>query len=238
MTDWAGSSPVSVLVSDLDRTLTLPDADLGEPAERAIEAAHRCGLKLVIASGRIRAFMEELWARHPTIDGMVAENGCVLLLGRPGQPPARLFDSGDLSVFRARLADARLPDVEFGDVIASFRREDVDRAKALRGALHVDLVPNVDRVMAVPAGVSKLNGTLSLIARMGIDPTAFAAIGDGENDYELLVNARVAGMPENAVPPLKEVPGYHARAGGPFGVLEFIGYLEGSGVVVPANGRD
>ena len=81
----------------------------------------------------------------------------------------------------------------------------LEEVESLLEGLKVDLVPNVDRLMIVPEGVTKLSGTMSLLDRLDLDPWAFAAIGDGENDYELLAHARVSGAPRNAVPRLREM---------------------------------
>jgi hydroxymethylpyrimidine pyrophosphatase-like HAD family hydrolase len=49
-----------------------------------------------------------------------------------------------------------------------------------------------------PNGLSKWNGVLAFCARAGIDPEHVLAIGDGLNDRELLTNAAVALVPEDA----------------------------------------
>jgi hydroxymethylpyrimidine pyrophosphatase-like HAD family hydrolase len=224
---------IRAIVSDFDRTLVFAGEDLGESALRAIRSAHAAGLKFVIASGRIRSFMTRLYSRHPEIDGIVAENGCVLLAGDPHAAPVRLFGGAELVEARERLRAAGLEELEAGDVVTSFERTDLRRAEAALGRLPVDLVANISRVMVVPRGVTKLSGTLSLLERLGVGPSEFAAIGDGENDYELLLHARIAGAPENAVPELKEVSAFRARTEGPEGVLEFINYLTHAGMVAP-----
>jgi HAD superfamily hydrolase (TIGR01484 family) len=49
-----------------------------------------------------------------------------------------------------------------------------------------------------PYGLSKWNGVLAYCERTGIDPNRVLAIGDGENDRELLTNASIALVPEDA----------------------------------------
>jgi hypothetical protein len=49
-----------------------------------------------------------------------------------------------------------------------------------------------------PYGLSKWDGVLAYCARAGIDPARVLAIGDGANDRELLTNAAVALVPEDA----------------------------------------
>jgi hydroxymethylpyrimidine pyrophosphatase-like HAD family hydrolase len=43
-----------------------------------------------------------------------------------------------------------------------------------------------------PAGISKWQGVLSYCAQAGLDPSAVLALGDGENDVELLTHASVS----------------------------------------------
>ncbi len=49
-----------------------------------------------------------------------------------------------------------------------------------------------------PIGLSKWVGVLAYCALAGIDPSRVLALGDGDNDRELLTNASVALVPEDA----------------------------------------
>src|SRR5207249_521395 len=51
-----------------------------------------------------------------------------------------------------------------------------------------------------PRGVSKWSGVLAYCALRGIDHTKVLAIGDGENDVELLSAASIAWAPVNGCP--------------------------------------
>lgn len=230
-------APVSAVVSDLDRTLSLRHGEVSGIARRAVRLAHDHGLKFVIASGRERAFLERFGRRLPGIDGFVAENGCVLIIGGDGGSSIRLFATDDLGRARERLAVAALPETMFGDVIVSVRRAELEEATWLLEGLKVDLVANVDRLMIVPEGVTKLSGTMALLDRLDLDPWTYAAIGDGENDYELLAHARVSGAPRNAVPRLREMATYRCHGPGPRGVLEFVQFLAGSPSRAEPDGR-
>jgi HAD superfamily hydrolase (TIGR01484 family) len=53
-------------------------------------------------------------------------------------------------------------------------------------------------VTVSPIGLSKWDGVLAYCARSGIDPAHVLAIGDGSNDRELLTNASIALVPEDA----------------------------------------
>jgi hydroxymethylpyrimidine pyrophosphatase-like HAD family hydrolase len=220
-------------VSDFDRTLVFSGEDLGESALRAIRLTHEAGLRFVIATGRTRSFMTRLYSRHPEVDGIVAENGCVLLYGDPHAAPVRIADGPATIEARLRLRGAGIPDLEEGDVVTSFNRVDRARAVAALGPAPVDLVTNVTRITVVPRGVTKLTGTQALLERLGLPADGFAAIGDGENDFELLQHAIVAGAPENAVAAVRDVAEFRTRTEGPGGVVEFLEFLVRS----PRSGR-
>ncbi|MDD9370208.1 MAG: HAD family hydrolase [Acidimicrobiales bacterium] len=81
-------------------------------------------------------------------------------------------------------------------------------ARALGAAVGAVAATHVDRdrtydgtsVMAAPRGRSKWDGVAAFCADRGLDPGAVMAIGDGPNDVELLANAAVAVVPDDAHP--------------------------------------
>jgi hydroxymethylpyrimidine pyrophosphatase-like HAD family hydrolase len=106
---------------------------------------------------------------------------------------------------RARTADleavvASVPVLSFG----IFGREEHVIASVVDG-LTVLADPRVTRgdfgghgVTVTPIGLSKWTGVLAYCERSGIDPAHVLAIGDGSNDRELLTNAAIAVVPEDA----------------------------------------
>jgi hydroxymethylpyrimidine pyrophosphatase-like HAD family hydrolase len=85
-----------------------------------------------------------------------------------------------------------------------FGREDEEIRRAVDGIVaHAD--PRVTQgdfgghgVTVGPIGLSKWVGVLAFCEREGLDPSRVLAIGDGDNDRELLTNAAVALVPEDA----------------------------------------
>ena len=49
-----------------------------------------------------------------------------------------------------------------------------------------------------PVGLSKWDGVVAYCTRAGLDSSRVLAIGDGANDRELLTNAAIALVPEDA----------------------------------------
>ncbi|MGI9645666.1 MAG: HAD family hydrolase [Ilumatobacteraceae bacterium] len=81
--------------------------------------------------------------------------------------------------------------VELGSALGDVRTTaHVDRDRAYGG----------HHVSAGPAGQSKWDGVRVFCARHGLDESAVLAIGDGQNDVEMLTAAAVAVAPEDAHP--------------------------------------
>lgn len=82
---------------------------------------------------------------------------------------------------------------------------------------------NVEGMMEIlPAGFSKGKGVRALIHDLGIDPKNVMALGDGENDIDML---KLVGLPvavANAHPSLKEVAKYIVSSNDEDGVAEAI----------------
>lgn len=79
-------------------------------------------------------------------------------------------------------------------------------ARALGTAIEAVAEPHVDRdrvydgyaVTVAPRGRSKWDGVAAFCAERGLDAGAVMAIGDGPNDVELLANAAIALVPDDA----------------------------------------
>ena len=82
---------------------------------------------------------------------------------------------------------------------------------------------NVEGMMEIlPAGFSKGKGVRALIHDLGVDPKNVMALGDGENDIDML---KLVGLPvavANAHPSLKEVAKYIVSSNDDDGVAEAI----------------
>lgn len=109
-------------------------------------------------------------------------------------------------------------DVATGHLLDVVRREDVlafgvlgvaeSEARSVGRALEEVASPHVDRdrqyrgytVTVAPAAESKWDGVAAFCSRHGLDPGAVIAIGDGPNDLELLDNAAISVVPEDAHP--------------------------------------
>jgi hydroxymethylpyrimidine pyrophosphatase-like HAD family hydrolase len=211
---------VAALAVDFDRTLAPTDRGSLRAASAVLASVRRMGLRVLLVSGREYASLRTIGRRLRHVDGLVAENGAVVEVPL-GTPPHVAGRAMGLEV-RRRLT--QIPDLraEYGRVVASIPRAERRRAaRRLRG-LRVDLVPNVDRVMVLPKGVSKLSGTRLALRSLGLGSSRFAAIGDAENDLPLLRAAALSGAVGNAIPRVRSVVDYASRAPFHRGVAEFV----------------
>lgn len=102
-------------------------------------------------------------------------------------------------------------------------------AKAVREKMR-DLVGNKVRVISsmpyfvdfLHPGASKANALKALCASLGIDPEEVLAIGDGENDLEMLQWAGTGALVSNAPESIKDKADYVSQGESTEGVMEIV----------------
>jgi hydroxymethylpyrimidine pyrophosphatase-like HAD family hydrolase len=215
-----GPPPLAAFAVDLDRTLLRPGRSLPRSASTILGSVRKMGLKVVLVSGReydrLTAFARELNA----VDALVAENGAVLEVPLGGG--VRTVGRRSGAQVRQRLLAGRITGVEAGDVVVSVPRAMGSYVARLLADLPVDLIPNADRMMVVPEGVSKGSGMQRVLRALRLGSREYAAIGDGENDIGLLRAAALSGAVANAPPSVRSVVDYVCRARFEAGVAEFV----------------
>lgn len=220
----AGRSPASgrigIFATDLDRTLLAAGGSPTEAGREALRTVQGLGLRALLVSGRRLDELRRYARAFGRFDGLVGENGAVVEVP-VGAPPVVLGRRVAGAVHR-RLEGAWGSEGEFGLVVASFPRHRSARLARLLAPLPVRLVANVDRVMVLPEGISKHTGVVRALARMGRSRSSYSAIGDGENDVEMLRYAALSGAVANATLGVRRVADYVSRGTGANGVLEFV----------------
>jgi hypothetical protein len=88
--DAAPRTPVRMIALDLDGTLLKTDKTIGARTVEALRAAHRNGVEIVLASGRMTAAMESTAARLGIDCCIISYNGAVVC-GHAAQGRPRLF---------------------------------------------------------------------------------------------------------------------------------------------------
>lgn len=180
---------LSVLALDYDGTITRDDRP-DEAVLSAIAAARRRDVIVMIVTGRILDDLRRAAGGLRFVDVVVAENGAVVHF--PG--------TGHTTVLAPRIPQALLTRLE--DLHVRFRAGeclvDADASSAHRILdlireleLPIVLSFNRSRVMALAQGVSKATGLAAALNMLRASPRNTVAVGDAENDHEMLRFAEV-----------------------------------------------
>ena len=220
------------LALDYDGTITWNDR-LEPSVREAIAEARLRGITVIIVTGRILGELRRVAGDLHFVDAVVAENGGVLylpesaqtsLLG-PALPPAFIEELSRRGIpFRAgqSLVDADAADAP--------RLLDVIRALELP----LVLIFNKGRVMALPQGISKATGLHAVLDMLRLSARNTLAIGDAENDHELLRLAEVGVAVPWGSAALRAAADIVLAGGDPAAVGAYVGGLAASGVLPPA----
>jgi hydroxymethylpyrimidine pyrophosphatase-like HAD family hydrolase len=212
--------PLEAFAVDLDRTLLVPGQALPRSVPALLGTVQELGLRVVLVSGREYVRLTEFARRLRRVDALIAENGAVIEAPLGGNVTRATRRSRSRVV--QRLVAAGLSGVETGDVVVSVPRPMASRVAQLLTGLPVDFIPNADRVMVVPKGVTKGTGMQRVLRALRLGTRQYAAIGDGENDIDLLRAAALSGAVANAHPSVRSVVDYVCRARYEAGVAEFV----------------
>ena len=211
---------IRAFATDLDRTILSEGGGPTATGRDAVRSARRLGLKVLLVSGRRLEELRGYALALGRFDGIVAENGAVIEAPRDTQPV--VVDRRVGAAVRRALPAPLSSEGEFGEVVASFPIRSTRRLARRVATLPVRLVPNVDRVMVLPKGVTKSTGVRRALGRIDLAGGPYAAIGDGENDVELLEDAALSGAVANAAPVVRRAADYVCRSPFSEGVLEFV----------------
>ncbi|MCI4372062.1 MAG: Cof-type HAD-IIB family hydrolase [Thermoplasmata archaeon] len=204
----------------MDRTILPPSGRVSPEARRALRQVRAMGLGTILVSGRTQTELARLARGFGPWDALVSENGAVV--EAPCGSPPRIVGRAIAAAVRRRLVEFPSLHPELGSVVISVPR--VERRPLVRAVagLAVDLIPNVDRLMVVPAGLTKRSGLRGAMRLLGVPGKPYAAIGDAENDVELLEGAAISGAVANARRPARGAADYLCRRRFDRGVLEFV----------------
>ena len=216
---------LKALVTDVDGTLTDRRRRINTAAVEAIRTLVDAGIEVVLASGNTVCFMDGLCKMIGTDGTIIGENGGVYRRGYggtlhiPGDREACLeaFEvlsdhfSGkgiELELYSARY---RFADVAFA------RNIDPDEARAVvrDRRLPVRVLDTGFAIHLQAPGVNKGTAMRELAGEMGISPAEMMAIGDSENDIEMLEAAGIGVAVRNAPAPTRSAADW--VSGGAYG---------------------
>jgi hydroxymethylpyrimidine pyrophosphatase-like HAD family hydrolase len=175
---------LSVLALDYDGTIAT-DRGVDPDVRAAIAEARTAGITVLLVTGRILSELRRVAGELHFVDGVVAENGAVV----------HFPDSGHTSELAPRLSAALVQGLEAeqivfraGECLIDAASADSQRLLAVIQRLELPyvLVFNRGRVMVMPQGVSKATGLQTTLEMLRLSPRNMVAVGDAENDHELL----------------------------------------------------
>lgn len=226
---------LSVLALDYDGTVTRNDA-LDPTVRNAIAAVRASGITVLLVTGRILSELRRVAGDLHFVDGIVAENGAVVHFPATGHtnrlmpviPPA----------FLDELRSRDIPH-QAGDCLVDAAAADAPRLLDAIRRLELPLVLlfNHGRVMILGQGVSKATGLHALLDMLRLSAHNMVAIGDAENDHELLRLAEVGAAVEWGSPALRAAADVVVSGTEPSAVAAYIHELARAGQL-PLPGRD
>lgn len=227
---------LAVIALDYDGTVARGDV-LDSSVRDAIAAARTRGIVVLLVTGRILDELRRVAGDLHFVDGVVAENGAVIHFPHSGRTSALapLVPEG----FVAELRRRAIP-FAAGQCLVDADANEAPRLLDVIRTLELPLVLifNRGRVMASPQGVSKATGLHVALETLRLSPRNTVAIGDAENDHELLRLAEVGVAVEWGSKALQAVADVVLSGSGPPAVADYVRKLGAAGnLPIPPRGR-
>jgi hydroxymethylpyrimidine pyrophosphatase-like HAD family hydrolase len=219
---------LKALALDYDGTIA-EDGRLDPAVRRALERARLAGLAVLIVTGRIIGELRQCAGDLTFADAIVGENGAVITFPRSGrstalhEPPPPAFLDG---------LSERNVEFKSGEVVVEADASAAPMALELIRQLELPLAIlfNRGRMMILPQAISKATGFAVALDAFRLSPHNVLAIGDAENDHELLRSAEVGVAVEWGSAALKSMADEVLPGKGPAAVADYIdAILAGSG---------
>lgn len=224
------------LALDYDGTLTRDDR-LDPAVRAAIALARTRGITVLLATGRILEDLRRVAGELHFVDGVIAENGAVLHV--PESDHTTLLAPGIPGRFLDELTARGVPfraGQSLVDTDAVHASVILDVIRGLE--LPLVLIFNNGRVMTLPQGISKGTGLHAALATLRLSARNTLAIGDAENDHELLRLAEVGVAVPWASMALRETADLTLAGDGTAAVAAYLRDLADAGrLPVAAPGR-
>jgi hydroxymethylpyrimidine pyrophosphatase-like HAD family hydrolase len=210
----------SVLAIDFDGTAAKGDV-LDPEVRAAIGELRAQGIVVILATGRILEDLRRVAGDLHFVDAVVAENGAVVEFPDSGcsrvngpPPPENLLAA-------LRQEGIRL---DAGRVVVEADANEAGRILAIVRRLELPLVIafNRGRLMVLPQTISKATGVRQALQILRLSPHNAVAIGDAENDHELLQACEVGVAVGWGSAALKASADYVLPGDGPRAVAEYV----------------
>lgn len=204
---------LKAVICDIDGTITDERRRISTTAIEALRVFIDRGIPVVLASGNTVCFLESI-ARMIGTDGVViAENGAVYQIGFDGEPQVTGDRSACLQAYD-RLAThfqeqgtALIPfsmNLRYADV-AFARTVPVDEVVSVVADLPVRVIDTGFAIHLQTPGITKGTALEVLAPVLSLTPGDFLALGDSDNDLEMLKVAGYGITMANGSKKLKEI---------------------------------
>jgi hydroxymethylpyrimidine pyrophosphatase-like HAD family hydrolase len=224
--EWA-TVKLSVIALDYDGTVARDDV-LDPSVRTAIAAARTQGVVVLLVTGRILDELRRVAGDLHFVDGVIAENGAVLHFPANGRTSALAP-----LVPGAFVAELRRRAIPFaaGQCLVDADAADAARLLDVIRDLELPLVLmfNRSRVMISAQGVSKATGLRVALESLRLSPRNTVAIGDAENDHELLRFAEVGVAVAWSSPALRQAADIVLAGTGPPAVARYVADIARAG---------
>ena len=221
------SVKLSAIALDYDGTIAANNG-LDSSVRDAIAAARSHGITVLLVTGRTLDELRQVAGDLHIVDGVVAENGAVVHY--PASDRTSLLAT---AINEGFVEEIRRQGIRFqaGRCLVDADAHDAPRLLAAIHTLELPLMLafNRSRVMVLPQGISKATGLAAALATLRLSPRNTVAIGDAENDYELLRFAEVGVAVEWGSAALRSAADVVLPGSGPPAVAPYVQALAGHG---------
>ena len=214
----------------MDGTITDRHRRISPAAIACIRNLVERGVEVVLASGNTVCFLDALARMIGTSGTIIAENGGVYRIGFVGAPHIEGDRSEAIAAYQVLEAYYRKKGVAlelYGDQyrfsdVAFARTVPPEEVREVMRGLGVKVLDTGFAIHLQAGGISKGLALQRLAADMGILVQEFLAIGDSENDLEMIQAAGVGVAVANAMDAVKAVSGYVTEKGDGDGFVEAV----------------
>lgn len=211
---------LSAFALDFDGTLTF-DGRLPATVADAIADARRRGIVTVLATGRRLEDLHACAGELSVFDAIVGENGAVLEF--PARARRAVLSRPPAPIFLDELKRRGVPFVVGSSIVET----DGGAAPAVLEILHRLQLPlilafNRGRLMILPPAVAKSTGLREALRSIRVSLHNTIAIGDAENDHDMLDACEVGVAVGWGSPALKAVADEVIEGRGPDAVAQYI----------------
>ncbi len=222
------ASRIKAVAADLDGTLTVARGStlLEVEAVKAVRMLEESGIQVAIVTGNSLPVAAGVAKYLGSTGPVFAENGCTAMVNDgiehlcTGRPPNELVKK----IVELGFRDSWQNMYRMHEVALIPARRDpalVEEASRLAAEYGFRALWSGYALHIQPPGGGKARAVEFLASLLGADASVIAAIGDGENDVDMLRAAGLSAAPGDASPLAKSAADYVAKAPGGRGFAEF-----------------